>query len=229
MNATPLQPTHLVLVLALALGAAACSADPPPDPGECPTTGRYFALSPGASWTYEVDDGSEVVEKTQIVGDLEDVGGAKAGTTAYRLTTSKVSGEVISWQEDTGTAVIRHREQDNAGSTTTDEIYTPFRTRVDESPAHIVLGAMWTESYTETVTSMGATTEADKVETWRVEAVDEPLAVPAGDFCTLRVRRTSTVGGTPGSDKTYWFARGIGKVKEVGGSQTEELLSSSSN
>jgi hypothetical protein len=48
------------------------------------------------------------------------------------------------------------------------------------------------------------------------------VAVPAGTFCALRVRRvTSTTLG--GSDKTYWFARGVGKVKEEGGNQREEL------
>jgi hypothetical protein len=39
----------------------------------------------------------------------------------------------------------------------------------------------------------------------------------------MRVRRISTAN-TGGSDKTYWFARGVGKIKEQGVSQLEELL-----
>ena len=35
--------------------------------------------------------------------------------------------------------------------------------------------------------------------------------------------KTSTVGGTGGSVKTYWFARNVGKVREEGGNQVEEL------
>jgi hypothetical protein len=195
---------------------------------DCPTTGRFMELGPGASWTYEVDDGGGIETKTQTVGPLEDVGGSKSGTMAYRLTTARATGDVISWQEDTGTAIVRHREQDNAGTTTTDEFYAPHKTRIDESADHIVEGATWDESYTETVTSDNGvdppeTNVNDKTDRWLVEAVDEVISVPAGDFCTLRVKKTSTVNGAGGSVKTYWFARDVGKVKEEGGNQTEVL------
>jgi len=183
-------------------------------------------LVEGASWTYTVDDGTEVTDKTQSVGPLEDIGGEKAGTLAYRLTTTKPGGQTISWQEDTGDAVRRHRELDMSGDSFTDEIYQPYRTRIDETAAHTAEGATWSESYTELVTDADdVTTTADKVETWTVVAVDEAITVPAGDFCTIHLDRSSTVGGVPGSMKSYWFARGVGKVKEAGENQTEELVS----
>jgi hypothetical protein len=186
-----------------------------------------MALGTGASWTYEVDDGGGIETKTQSVGALEDVGGSKAGTMAFRLTTERATGDVISWQEDTGSGILRHREQDNAGSTTTDEFYAPYKTRLDESDAHVVQGATWSEDYTETVTSddgTGPVTDTNmKTDTWVVEAVDEVVSVPAGDFCTLRVKRTSTSDAGGGSVKRYWFARDVGKVREEGGSQIEEL------
>lgn len=218
---------RLLASLLLAL-LVACTEDPlppPPPDVECTGEGRYLPLVPGARWTYQVDDG-ELGEKTQTVGPLEDVGGAKAGTLAYRMTTTKPGGgETISWQEDTGTAIRRHRELDRGGETQTDEVYTPFRTRLDESPSRLVVGATWRESYAEIVTDAeGATTSANKTETWVVEAVDEPIAVPAGDFCALRVGRTSVVDGNPGSAKTYWYARGVGKVRESGDHQIEELV-----
>lgn len=186
-------------------------------------------LGPGASWTYQVDDGGGIETKTQSVGGLEDVGGTKAGVMAYRLTTERATGDVVSWQEDTGSAILRHREQDGAGTTSTDEIYEPHKTRIDESDEHLVEGTTWSEDYTETVTADNGvdppmTTTAAKRDRWLVEAVDEVLSVPAGDFCTLRVKRTSTVNGTGGSVKTYWFARNVGKVREEGGNQVEELL-----
>jgi len=217
-------PTHVIALLLL-IGACGGGGDAAPDAVEleCPTTGRYMELASGASWTFRVDDGNGATEKTQTVGPLEDVGGAKAGTTAFRVTTVRPGGEVVSWQEDTGDAIRRHREQDNAGTTSSDEIYQPFKTRVDESPDHVVAAATWSESYTEFVTSAGVTTEAAKVERWEVEAVDEVISVPAGDFCTLRVKRTSTVDGAGGSVKRFWFARGVGKVREEGANQVEEL------
>jgi hypothetical protein len=186
-----------------------------------------MALATGYSWTFRVTDVDNVTtEKTQTVGALEDVGGAKAGTTAYRLTTTKPGGMTISWQEDTGDGIHRHRELDQSGANHSEEVYTPFRTRIDETAAHLATDATWMESYTETITDdLGITTMTEKTETWTVEAVDEPVEVPAGTYCALRLHRTSTAGGTEGSDKRYWFARGVGKVKETGANQTEELVS----
>jgi hypothetical protein len=200
---------------------------PPPTDLECPTEGRFMELTPGATWTYRVDDGEEITEKTQTVGALEDIGGSKAGTMAYRLTTNKPGGgQTISWQEDTGTSILRHRELDQSGGTQTDEIYEPYKLRVDESADHLNAGAAWTETYQEIVTdSENVTTTADKTEAWEVVAFDEMISVEAGEFCTLHVQRMSSTGGAGGSLKHYWFARGVGKVKESGDNQTEELLS----
>lgn len=165
-----------------------------------------------------------VTSKTQVVGALEDISATHAGIMAFKLTTTKPSGTTDSWQEDTGTAIRRHQENDNAGATTTTERYDPFRTRVDETPAHLAAGARWMESYTEvvTVTGMASTTTA-KTEDWTVVATAEQITIPAGTYCALHLRRVSTVGGIAGSDKDYWFVRDLGKIKEVGASQLEEL------
>lgn len=217
-----------ILIALAALAATAACSDKPPDV-DCSVQGRYFPLRTGGSWTFQVVDDNGTTSKTQTVGALEDVGGQKAGTMAYRLTTQKPGGMVISWQEDTGTAVVRHREQDLAGATQTDEYYTPFHTRVDESAEHTVEGASWTETYMELVTDMatGAQTMTTKTDTWMVEAVDDAVSVPAGDFCALKVRRMTTVDGATSANKTYWFSRGVGKIREetTNGNETEELVS----
>jgi hypothetical protein len=220
----------LVLLLLNAALASACSSDPndPPIEADCTVTGRYLPLRTGASWTYRVTGTAGTRNKTQEVGALEDVGGLKAGVMAFRVTTTKTTGQVISWQQDTGEAIVRHREQDLAGASQTDEYYVPFHTRIDEAPAHLAVGATWTETYDENVTDMvtGLMTTANKVDRWTVEADAEAVRVPAGDFCTLRVKRTTTVGGVAGSTKTYWYARGVGKIKELAtGGDTEELAS----
>jgi len=212
------------LAFPLILLVTACADDGAPPDLECTESGRYLPLAPGNSWTFRVDDGNSVFEKTQTVGDLEDVGGDKAGTMAYRLTTTKVGGTTVSWQEDTGDGILRHRELDQAGSTQTTEVYEPYKLRLDETAAHTTAGATWGEDYMEIITDAeSVTTMVAKHEDWEVEAVDEPLAVPAGDFCTLRVKRTSLVEGNPGSIKTYWYVAGVGKIKEEGDGQTELL------
>jgi hypothetical protein len=214
----------LASLASLLLALTACTETPPPDL-DCPTEGRYMELSPGASWSYRVGKRGDK-DKTQTVGPLEEVAD-KRGTMAYRLTTSKSGGETVSWQEDTGQAILRHREHDRAGDVHRDKLYTPFKLRIDDAPERTVVGATWSEAYTQLVTGDdGSTRQLDQVEAWEVEAVDEVIGVPAGHFCTLRVRRTTTAGDGTGSTKTFWFARGVGKVREAGtGERTEELVS----
>lgn len=211
----------------VACGGGGGGNDPDGPPGGCPTSGRYLDLPVGASFTYRVTDvgNGQVTQKVQTVGATEDVGGAKAGVIANRVTTTKPGGMTISWQEDTGDTVVRHREQDMSGATLTDEIYNPSKPRMDDTAAHTAAGASWQVSYQEVVTTQGqGTTMADKVEDWNIVAVDTMISVPGGEFCTIQVHRVSRVGGTIGSDKTYYFARGIGKIKEEGDSQIEELV-----
>ncbi len=202
---------------------------PGPDASGCEEAadGRYFPLVDGARWTYivtDLRDGTKA-SKSQTVGAIEDVGGAKAGVQAHRVTTTKAGGTVVSWQEDTGTAVIRHRELDMAGGTQTDEIYTPHKLRMDDSAARTSLGATYHEDYEEIATdlSTSAMTTTTKGEDWIVEVVGELATVPAGDFCTIRIRRQATANGSPSSDKRYWFARGVGKVREESADRREEL------
>ena len=53
---------------------------------------------------------------------------------------------------------------------------------------------------------------------WTVLANDVTLTVPAGTFeNVIHVRKVGS------SSKEYWYARGVGKLKETG-TQTEELV-----
>jgi hypothetical protein len=224
------------LLASLLVSIAACGnsggddgAGPDGNMDDCPTEGRYLPLAEGNSWTYRVVTDTTGV-KTQTVGAEEDVGGMHAGTVAFKLTTAKPGGgETISWQQDTGDMIVRLAEADLVGVTTSREDYTATvapngRIRVDETAAHTVEGASWQQEYTEHVSENGgAVTTTLKTETWTVMGVNEFVTVPAGEFCTLHLRRTSTAGGIDGSDKAYWFARGVGKVQEVSAGQTETL------
>ncbi|MFZ5438544.1 MAG: hypothetical protein ACOZQL_00980 [Myxococcota bacterium] len=194
--------------------------------GPAPSTGRLLPLSAGASWTYKITDSKGVFsDKKTTVEALEDVGGAKAGTRAFRVRTEDTGGATISWQEDTGTAVVRHREQefDSANKQLTDTFFTPSKLRLDESAAHLTDRATFTTTHTERVTDLSTmiTSSVDKTETWTVESLDEAVTVPAGTFHCVRLHRVGAAMGS--SDKLYWFARGVGKVKETGGARSEEL------
>ena len=213
---------RLAFVMFVAVGA--CGSEAQPDGGVNPGTGRYLPMKQGATWTYEIEDPTTgaVEEKVSTVGALEDVGGTKAGTMAFKVTTERLDGMTVSWQEDTGSAIVRHKEQsfDLAGTMTREELYNPFKLRLDEADAHIMQGATWEDTYEELVA--GDPVPVMKTETWTVLEVGDEITVPAGTFETIRIRRVSD--DVMGSDKTYWFARGVGKVQEVGG-QTEKLVS----
>ena len=179
----------------------------------------------GASWTFDVTAAGDPTEsKTTTVEALEDVGGVKAGTTAFRIRTEKLDGSTVSWQEDQCDKIVRHREQsyDVGDVLTSDQIYQPGKLRVDESDAHTAMGATWIDTYTEIEEDpvTGDVTTVEKSESWTVEAAAESVTVPAGTFTAIKLRRTADVVGA--ADKTYWFAPGVGKVKEAG-DQTEEL------
>lgn len=224
MNATG---KTIVLVAAIFIAGCQSSSDDVEMDG-CQAEGRYFPLETGFTWTYsatDLDSGQREI-KSQTVGDLEVLDGAKSGIEAFRVTTEKPGGMVISWQEDTGAAVLRHLEHDLAGGTQTEELYDPYKVRIDESDSRIVVGATWTDQYTEQIVEVGTGQQSTtpKTETWDVQAVDEEITVPAGTFCALRVHRTSMAVNS-GSDKMYWFARGVGKIRESGATRTEDLVS----
>jgi hypothetical protein len=140
---------------------------------------------------------------------------------AFHVLTEKIDGTTESWQADAGDRVVRYRERsfDSVGTLMDDEVYTPYKLRLDESAEHTQAGASWSETYLEAINGAAG---VSRTETWTVEATDESVTVPAGTFSCLRVRRVGAAFGQ--ADKTFYFARGVGKVKEMG-DQLEELSS----
>lgn len=187
---------------------------------------RYFPIEVGASWTYDVTKKTSVGSKVQSVLAYEDVGGLKTSTMAFKLKSEKPSGKyTISWQEDTGASLVRHREQTFSpeGTQLTEEFYVPGKLRLSETDEHLVLGSSFVSMYQEQIDDLvlgGGPKLFDKSETWTLEKENVEVTTAAGTFTCIQVRKTNAVTG---SDKTYWFARGVGKVREQSATQTEEL------
>lgn len=223
MRSTHLLPGALALPLLLACGDdGPAPGGPDAGDGRCdvPTTMRLLPLVVGATWTYSISEPDVPArEKTATIEALEDTGGRKAGTIAYRQRTEKLDGVTISWNEDRCTSVVRHRERnyDLADVEQSDQYYTPSKLRVDETRA---TGAQWTTSYTELEVNPATqmTVVITKDEAWSLVSANETVTVPAGTFTTVHFHKL-----TSGSaEKDYWWAAGVGKVKETG-EQTEEL------
>ncbi len=196
-----------------------------PDAGELAS---YLPWHEGNTWTYQVTDAGVLSSKVTTVGALEAVGGTgpNADLEANRVETTKGVGGMdltVSWQLLVGDRVLRYREQSYSASTgdlELDEHWDPYKIHFDGSAAHTAADATWLEEYQETKLPVGAAPEvATARDRWTVIAVDEEVTVPAGTFSTLVLTKA---GGTV--LKTYYYARGVGKVKEEG-TQTEELES----
>jgi hypothetical protein len=191
---------------------------------------QLLPIKTGNSWTYLVTDENGVpTPKTQTVMEMGPVGGSgpNAAVMAYRFVTRKgvdAMDETISWQARVGTRVVRYREQAYMASAPhaleLEEYWDPFKLRVDETAAHMTAGATWVESDQETKLPVGGTQSTMAVEErWTVNAERQAVTVQGKSYEVMIVTKAGS------SQKTYWWARGIGKVKEIGVNQTEELLS----
>jgi hypothetical protein len=190
------------------------------------TSGRYQPLAVGATWTYQVTDtGNVAYTKTSTVGSLEDAGGAFAGTMAYKVSENVKNSTQYTWYQMTDTDVRRLHDQqlDSSGALSSDDWYTPYNLRVDESPDKLTAGAMWQLSYQDDHTSPKKGAKTTMVtENWSTDAAGETVTVPAGTFSAVRVTRTDTAPG--GSAKTQWFVPGVGKIREQNNSGHLEVL-----
>jgi hypothetical protein len=218
--------------------------------------GAWLPLKVGNSWTYQVTAIDATVSvKVQSVVTEEPVGGDgdSKTTKAFKLVTGNKFDDPngdISYQAQVGSRLVRFRElsiDGKTGALKKEDYYAePWKLRVDGSAMNTTLGTVWVESYQAfvidtpkvpaTVVDGGAadndagagtsdaglvTTSTQVQETWEVTGSDELVTVAAGTFKALMVNRIAE-----GTNRTYWFARGIGKVKETGiGEATEELTS----
>jgi hypothetical protein len=200
--------------------------DPPSDD---PSAGALLPWGDGYSWTYKVTDNATgtVTRKVTTVMPAEPVGGTgpNKDTMANKVVTSKEDGndETHSWQAPVGDKVVRYREVAFAsGTPDLEEHWVPFKLRVDGSPSRTKSGPSWVEKYAETKIKDGvAEGPFDRRDTWQVLKEAEKVTVPAGEFDAFVVTRASSSD----SVKSYYFVRGVGKVKETGANQTEELES----
>jgi hypothetical protein len=235
------------LIVLLITGGTACGSGSTQNSGIVVGTGPFLPLRVGNSWTYQITaiDGT-VSAKIQSVVSEEMVGGAgdSQDTVAFKLVTGNQFADPngdVSYQALVDTRYVRYRElsiEGKTGAIKKEQVFSdPWKLRVDVSAANTVAGTNWSVAYQEVdndypkVTAASAdagssaadagilTTSTEVMESWTVVGFDELVTVPAGKFKSLVVNRIAE-----GTNKTFWFVRGVGKVKETGiGDQTEEL------
>ncbi len=198
--------------------------------GDCEMGGmasasRYYPFEVGNQWRYRVDDYSgqdPTVKRNELTMAMTP--DADTGEVIVQSTT-KSKGTTVSWLQRKGDAVYRLRQQDldlngNLERTT---YYIPHRLRLDESTEHLEPGVSWSDDFIRRVEDpAGVITKEEAVsELWTVLGIDVPCGTPWGERACLHVSRARIIGGQ--SYKEYYFARGLGKVREEGG-VVEELI-----
>ncbi|OGQ22363.1 MAG: hypothetical protein A2138_10600 [Deltaproteobacteria bacterium RBG_16_71_12] len=180
-----------------------------------PEFDQPFPLVVGATWTFDTSEAATGATgtKTQTVSDIADG--------VATLTTNKAGGgTTTSKQQDLEDAVVRLSEESvtAAGAADGSETYHPAKVRVPKTLR--TPGEHLTDSYTETaVDAADVETTNDKEEQWTLLEI-ATVEVAAGSFPnTFHFLRSGAV------DKEFWFANGIGKIREEGGGKVEELAS----
>lgn len=182
------------------------------DTGELDDT--LYPLVDGARWTYVVTNTFGQITDSQVIEAHETVWD---GERAWQLVDEP--GSKGNWDASTiirdGDLTLRvHREElGNLGPT---EIldYDPGFVRAND--AWTTVGFKEERSYERT--AYDGDGENPMVEarshTYEVLAVDEQVTVPAGTFHCVKVERVRTLGAESGALAWFWFAPGVGKVRE---------------
>lgn len=218
-------------LLALATLGCGCGSGPgaAPDGGATAEdvcgfgSDRFLPYSVGNSWTYEVTDlgdGARRLKDQRLDEEIED---PELGAVIVQLT-SKRAGTTRSLFRVDGDRIVRLLQEDVDSTNTLERTttYDPGQIRIDESPARLEPGATWEETYLETEVELGgAPVTVATVDAWEVIGTDVACESPLGTFECIHLRRTRAMGGV--AVKDFFFARGVGKVREIGDKQLEEL------
>ncbi|MET0594075.1 MAG: hypothetical protein ABW133_15350 [Polyangiaceae bacterium] len=224
--------TAWLALFPLSLLVGCGSEDPGANPGNdgggdsCQLpAGALLPWKVGNKWTYKVTEDGMPSQKVTTIGAVEAVGmGPNATKMANKVVTKKgLMDQTISWQGPEGDKIVRYREQSYSasnGALELEEYWEPHKLHVDGSAEHMKkTSAPWIEEYKETkVPTGGAATSHAAMDAWIVISECEAVTVPAGTYKAIKLSKTG------GDTKFYWYAPGVGKVKETGG-QMEELQS----
>lgn len=187
------------------------------------SSNRYLPDAVGNSWVYRVDefDGNPPSLKRQNYSEMI-TPDEETGPVIVQLT-ENASGSTENWLQRQGDKMVRLRQRDfdATGRLERTTHYRPYRLRLDESPARLVEGARWTENYVREVQDTLGSEEETISEEWTVVGVDVACPEPWSQLKCLHVNLVRLEGGV--SQKSYWFARGYGKILEEGG-LIEELF-----
>ncbi len=185
----------------------------------------YLPLEVGAVWRYAIaTDGGRRGTGTVSVDGI-DYGGSNGAVPEYRVREDLPDETIWTWDDRETERVAREQEEvdDQTGTVLAEQTFDPPLTVLDERPERLAAGDRWPEVFLATTPNAKGRPKSKRAEVrWEVEAVADPVEVPAGTFSCLRVRRT----WKHHPPLVSWYAKGVGLVKQIGaGSLGDETLS----
>ena len=242
-DSSMIQSLRSALLVPLALTLLACGQPPPPGSDEAGTessdtatetsaetstdtsatetgtdTGTVeetlYPLVDGASWTYVITNTSGQILGMDTIDLSETVW---MGGQAWEMVDSPNANGT--WSTSTiirdGDLALRVHRVEMAQATTTAIIdYAPGFARA--SDAWTTQGFIEELLYTRTAYDSNGQNPVveDRGHTFEVVGVDQSVTVPAGTFNCVKVERVRTLGTEAGALAWFWYAPGIGKVRE---------------
>jgi hypothetical protein len=218
----------VVPALLLGLLAGACSQDDPPEPADLADGGLavdYYPLVDGASWSYWHSSRGGWQEDVTVTEEGVD----EQGRATFRMTdTPNLDGRNSkSILVRDGAAVLRvYRDQFLNGEPELSVVYDPGFMRFDEAWIEQRVPFTETLTYQRTETDAGQQSQAttDRGHVFTMESLSETVEAEGRTFRNcVKVRRERVPGATSGTtagtqgeeDNLYWYAPGVGKVREL--------------
>ena len=173
--------------------------------------------SVGATWVYNVTDtGVAYTKNSAVESPARTSAASRPAPWATRCSETIKTSTQLTWYE-----VDRHRrappprpaDWTPTACMTSEDWYTPYDLRVDESPDHLMAGAAWTMTLHGRAHLQPASRPRPRPSprTGPPTPSNEAVTVPAGTFSALKITRTNTADGTA---KSQWFVPGVGKIRE---------------
>jgi hypothetical protein len=217
---------RLAVVLAVALsacggGGGGGDGTPPPPPPPPPPGTSLAPLSAGSRWLYKVTDPvkGSFDKFVEVVGPEAAPG---SGASAVRVRDVEPTQEEWGWLAESNGLVVRLYEEDRrSGVVTRATTFDPGALKWLSAPQAVG----WTQHYAFTEEERptgGVPRTIAKTYEWKVTGARVPVTVPAGTFECLEVTR-QRIDQPDEPVRTYWFAPGVGKVRESSRERVEEL------
>jgi hypothetical protein len=212
----------------------------PDDTNRSDSSDDYYPMRVGNFWKYLETETETSLENTltyEVTETTTDTFGNLGEHEVFVIENIVIDDDNLNDDEkriqyvvDNGTRAERLRHciyVFNAGNMelelTKERNYEPGFLRFDRS--RVAFEETWTETLTRFSDSKDTSgiLEEEMVYEFEVLAVDELVEVTAGTFNCIKVKRYSGVE-YDNETKYYWFAKGVGKVREADDTSIEELL-----